>query len=115
MYIDILFFLIIDKISLLKRHFPYSLTSSVLLANLSWEFVMFWNRDITKLEALEAALSVLRQIPMKRIRHGELMKIIQSLSVYNFYKKFLSCYFRCMLPSLVCSFKKENGKYRETH
>ncbi|OXU28898.1 hypothetical protein TSAR_008176 [Trichomalopsis sarcophagae] len=61
---------VLDKISLLKRHFPYSLTSSVLLANLSWEFVMFWNRDITKLEALEAALSVLRQIPMKRIRHG---------------------------------------------
>ena len=61
----------LDKISLLKRHFPYSLTSSVLMANLSWEFVMYWNKDITQLDALEAALSVLRQIPKKQIRHGK--------------------------------------------
>ena len=59
-----------DKISLLKQHFPYSLTSSVLLANLSWEFIMFWCKDVTKLEALEAALGVLREIPNKQMLHG---------------------------------------------
>ncbi|XP_015586731.1 rab3 GTPase-activating protein non-catalytic subunit isoform X2 [Cephus cinctus] len=61
---------ILEKISLLKRHFPYSLTSSVLLANLCWEFVMAWNKDVTELEALDATLAVLRQIPMKHMRQG---------------------------------------------
>ncbi|XP_043278054.1 rab3 GTPase-activating protein non-catalytic subunit isoform X2 [Venturia canescens] len=61
---------ILERISMLKRHFPYSLTSSVLLANLCWEFVMAWSRDVTNLEALEAALAVLRQIPMKPMRQG---------------------------------------------
>ncbi|XP_031368306.1 rab3 GTPase-activating protein non-catalytic subunit isoform X3 [Apis dorsata] len=61
---------ILEKIKLLKRHFPYSLTSSVLLANICWEFAMSWNKDISQLKSLEAALSVLRQIPMKRMRHG---------------------------------------------
>lgn len=57
---------------LLKRHFPYSLTSSVLLANLCWEFAMSWNKDVTQLDLLAAALTVLRQIPMKNMKHGRL-------------------------------------------
>ncbi|XP_076178627.1 rab3 GTPase activating protein isoform X3 [Ptiloglossa arizonensis] len=61
---------ILERIALLKHHFPYSLTSSVLLANLCWEFVMSWNKDISQLNSLEAALYVLRQIPMKHMRHG---------------------------------------------
>ncbi|XP_014218423.1 rab3 GTPase-activating protein regulatory subunit isoform X2 [Copidosoma floridanum] len=61
---------VLEKVALLKRNFSYSLTSSVLLANLSWEFVMSWSKDIQRLDALEAALTVLRQIPSKRIRHG---------------------------------------------
>lgn len=32
---------------------------------------MSWNKDISQLKSLEAALSVLRQIPMKRMRHGK--------------------------------------------
>ncbi|XP_011867748.1 PREDICTED: rab3 GTPase-activating protein non-catalytic subunit isoform X2 [Vollenhovia emeryi] len=61
---------IIDDMTLLKRHFPYSLTSSVLLANLCWEFAMSWDKDVTQLDSLAAALAVLRQIPMKHTRHG---------------------------------------------
>lgn len=57
--------------ALLKRHFPYSLTSSVLLANLCWECAMTWNKDVTQLDSLAAALTVLRQIPMKNMRHGK--------------------------------------------
>lgn len=56
--------------AMLKRHFPYSLTSSVLLANLTWQYVMFWSKDVARLEVLEAALTVLRQIPMKSMRQG---------------------------------------------
>ncbi|CAK9800120.1 Rab3 GTPase-activating protein non-catalytic subunit [Anthophora plagiata] len=61
---------ILERVKLLKRHFPYSLSSSVLLANICWEFAMSWNKDISQLKSLEAALSVLRQIPMKHMRHG---------------------------------------------
>ena len=31
---------------------------------------MFWCKDVTKLEALEAALGILRQIPSKHMQHG---------------------------------------------
>ncbi|XP_043526557.1 rab3 GTPase-activating protein non-catalytic subunit isoform X1 [Frieseomelitta varia] len=61
---------ILERIKLLKNHFPYSLTTSVLLANICWEFAMSWNKDISQLKSLEAALSVLQLIPMKRMRHG---------------------------------------------
>lgn len=57
--------------ALLKRHFPYSLTNSVLLANLCWEFAMSWNKDVTQLDSLATALTVLRQIPMKNMKHGK--------------------------------------------
>lgn len=33
---------------------------------------MMWNKDVTQLDALEAALAVLRQIPMKHMRQGSL-------------------------------------------
>ncbi|XP_071637599.1 rab3 GTPase-activating protein non-catalytic subunit isoform X3 [Temnothorax longispinosus] len=61
---------VLDNMALLKRHFPYSLTSSVLLANLCWEFAMSWDKDVTQLDSLAAALTVLRQIPMKNMKHG---------------------------------------------
>lgn len=31
---------------------------------------MSWNKDVSQLESLAAALAVLRQIPMKHMRHG---------------------------------------------
>ncbi|KAG7206612.1 hypothetical protein KM043_000293 [Ampulex compressa] len=61
---------VLEKLALLERHFPYSLTSSVLHANLCWEYAMFWNKDVSQLKALDAALVVLRQIPQRHMRHG---------------------------------------------
>ncbi|XP_031839232.1 rab3 GTPase activating protein isoform X2 [Nomia melanderi] len=61
---------ILEHIMLLKRHFPYSLTSSVLLANVCWEFAMSWNKDISQIKSLESALFVLQQIPLKQMRNG---------------------------------------------
>lgn len=60
-----------EHIMLLKRHFPYSLTSSVLLANVCWEFAMSWNKDISQIKSLESALFVLQQIPSKQMRNGK--------------------------------------------
>ncbi|XP_076280641.1 rab3 GTPase activating protein [Lasioglossum baleicum] len=61
---------ILERVALLKHHFPYSLTSSVLLANVCWEFAMSWNKDISQMKSLKSALTVLQQIPMKQMRHG---------------------------------------------
>lgn len=61
---------VLEKLSLLKHHFPYSLTSSVLLANLCWEFAMAWNKNVSELQGLDAALTVLRHIPMKHMQYG---------------------------------------------
>ncbi|KZC10899.1 Rab3 GTPase-activating protein non-catalytic subunit [Dufourea novaeangliae] len=66
---------ILERITLLKRYFPYSLTSSVLLANVCWEYAMSWNKDVSQIKSLESALSVLRQIPMKHMRHGKLFSV----------------------------------------
>lgn len=32
---------------------------------------MSWDKDVTQLDSLAAALTVLRQIPMKNMRHGK--------------------------------------------
>lgn len=32
---------------------------------------MSWDKEITRLDSLAAALTVLRQIPMKNMRHGK--------------------------------------------
>ncbi|XP_076244895.1 rab3 GTPase activating protein isoform X2 [Calliopsis andreniformis] len=44
--------------------------TTCILANVCWEFAMSWNKDISQLKSLEAALYVLRQIPMKHMKHG---------------------------------------------
>jgi len=97
---------------LLKRHFPYSLTSSVLLANLCWEFAMSWNKDVTQLESLAAALIVLRQIPMKNLRHGKKRLRSFFFSQQNASKYIFTITFsfnRRLLFTVDASYKKKNG------
>lgn len=87
---------------LLKRYFPYSLTSSVLLANLCWEFAMSWNRDVSQLESLAAALSVLRQIPMKHMRHGKRRAITRALPTFVLKDKRSQTHFRIYSTGVCC-------------
>jgi len=44
---------------------------------------MSWDKDVTQLDSLAAALTVLRQIPMKNMRHG----------IYIFVSSFFSIFF----------------------
>ncbi|XP_067009858.2 rab3 GTPase-activating protein non-catalytic subunit isoform X1 [Anabrus simplex] len=60
----------LDLLAILKHHFPYSLSCSVLLGNLCWEFMFNWHQTPDKLEALEAAVSCLRAIPSPHMKHG---------------------------------------------
>ncbi|PSN52085.1 Rab3 GTPase-activating protein non-catalytic subunit [Blattella germanica] len=61
---------ILANLSTLKRHFPYSLSSSILLANLCWEFIMTWHRNVDELEALRAAVKCLKTIPSPHLKEG---------------------------------------------
>lgn len=57
-------------ISRLRTQFPYSLESSNLLANLSWEYALAWQKDIQNLENLEAVMKCLDLIPNQKIKQG---------------------------------------------
>ncbi|KAK7862418.1 hypothetical protein R5R35_008896 [Gryllus longicercus] len=60
----------LDLLALLKHHFPYSLSSSVLLANLCWEYMFAWHQSPDKLEALEAGIACLQVVPSPQMKHG---------------------------------------------
>ncbi|KAJ4428920.1 hypothetical protein ANN_25916 [Periplaneta americana] len=61
---------ILSNLSTLKRHFPYSLSSSILLANLCWEFMLTWHRNVDELNALRAAIKCLQVIPSPHLKEG---------------------------------------------
>nr|CAD7257648.1 unnamed protein product [Timema shepardi] len=61
---------VLEHLALLKRYFPYSLTSSVLLANLCWEYLLAWQHGVDALEALDAAILCLRNIPSPHMMKG---------------------------------------------
>ncbi|XP_039285376.1 rab3 GTPase-activating protein non-catalytic subunit [Nilaparvata lugens] len=62
--------LIIDELTRLRECFPYSLSSDSLLANVCWEYVLAWNRDVDSLTTLLAAINCLKVIPNPHIQQG---------------------------------------------
>lgn len=75
LYYDILllivfFFIYIDRIMLLRQYFPYSASSSVLVANLCWEYVLAWKKSVYDIKALDAALACIRAIPSSHLKQG---------------------------------------------
>jgi len=79
---------------------------------------MSWDKDVTQLDSLAAALTVLRQIPMKNMRHGKRAFILlfqQNTLEYEYLCQFMYAYtFLCLfdrrLLSVVdASYKKKNG------
>lgn len=59
-----------NNLTLIKTQFPYSLSSSVLLLNMSWEYVLAWHKEITELPKLEAAMSCLNSILDTHVKKG---------------------------------------------
>ncbi|XP_077284837.1 rab3 GTPase activating protein [Arctopsyche grandis] len=61
---------IFDKLSLLRKQFPFSLTSSNLVTNMCWEYTLFWSKNIDELKYLDAALSCIKCIDNLTLRSG---------------------------------------------
>lgn len=61
----------------LRKHFPFSLTSGVLLAHLTWEFMSAWNENVQELELFAVALECLETFDEAdySIHHGIACKI----------------------------------------
>lgn len=63
---------ILDHLSLLREHFPFSLQSGVLYTQLTWEYLSHWNKDLTNLDYLLAGLESLKSIKQDNwaLKHG---------------------------------------------
>lgn len=61
---------ILDLLEKLIATFPYSLNSNSLLANMTWEYVLTWKKEINDLRPLEAAIKTLKLIRCPHVKHG---------------------------------------------
>ncbi|XP_018563175.1 rab3 GTPase-activating protein regulatory subunit [Anoplophora glabripennis] len=61
---------ICDQLNLLRKHFPYSLEASTILANMAWEYALAWRKDIQDLSILEAATTCMGFIENLQIKQG---------------------------------------------
>lgn len=61
---------ILDKIHMLRLHFPYSLCGSVLVSNITWEYLLEWHKAPEYIDILNAAITCLQIVPNIHIRQG---------------------------------------------
>ncbi|XP_021929910.1 rab3 GTPase-activating protein regulatory subunit-like [Zootermopsis nevadensis] len=64
---------ILANLAILKCHFSYSLSSSILLANLCWEFMLAWHHNVDELNALHAAVKCLQAVPSPHLKAGKML------------------------------------------
>lgn len=77
---------ILNNISLLKKHFPYSMCGSVLVANISWELLLEWHKSTDHISILNAAVLCLQTVPNIHVRQGtELIRIYTCVLSLLFY------------------------------
>lgn len=55
-----------------QHRFPHTLSSDVLMANCSWEFMVIWNRDPEVIYPLDQAMAYLKCIQNAVLQHGEI-------------------------------------------
>ncbi|GAB0089826.1 Rab3 GTPase-activating protein regulatory subunit [Sergentomyia squamirostris] len=63
---------LLSHLTTLRKHFPFSLHSSVLLGQMAWEYMCFWSKNLPALSYLLAGLECLRCMKKKdwAIKHG---------------------------------------------
>lgn len=49
----------VSYVELLRKHFPFSLRSGVLLCQLAWEYASAWNKNVEKMELLATSIEYL--------------------------------------------------------
>ncbi|XP_055540151.1 rab3 GTPase-activating protein non-catalytic subunit isoform X2 [Wyeomyia smithii] len=63
---------ILYNLSILRRHFPFSLDSGTLLCHLAWEYICDWSKNMANMNSLQAGLACLNAIPRLQysMKHG---------------------------------------------
>ncbi|XP_053690684.1 rab3 GTPase-activating protein non-catalytic subunit isoform X2 [Sabethes cyaneus] len=63
---------ILYNLSILRRHFPFSLDSGTLLCHLAWEYICDWSKNMSNMASLHAGLACLNAIPRLQysMKHG---------------------------------------------
>uniref|UniRef100_A0A182Q7S3 Rab3-GAP regulatory subunit N-terminal domain-containing protein n=1 Tax=Anopheles farauti TaxID=69004 RepID=A0A182Q7S3_9DIPT len=63
---------VLYNLNILRLHFPFSLDSGQLLAQLAWEYIGAWSRNMANVACLQAGLASLKAIPRLQysIKHG---------------------------------------------
>ncbi|XP_037958048.1 rab3 GTPase-activating protein regulatory subunit [Teleopsis dalmanni] len=66
------FDVVLDKLKLLRRHFPFSLESGVLLSLMSFQYMVHWSKNLQSIEYFRAALTCLAQFKTEdfALKHG---------------------------------------------
>ncbi|XP_055855736.1 rab3 GTPase-activating protein non-catalytic subunit [Episyrphus balteatus] len=60
------------RLQVLRRHFPFSLESGVILSLMSWEYMVHWSKDLQSLDHMRASLICLGTFkePDYALKHG---------------------------------------------
>lgn len=61
---------ILNSLQIMRGNFPFSLQSSKVLANMGWEYLSYWSKNLAQLEYLEAGINCLELIREKAIRQA---------------------------------------------
>lgn len=61
---------ILNSLQIMRGNFPFSLQSSKVLANMGWEYLSHWSKNLALLEYLEAGINCLDLIREKAIRQA---------------------------------------------
>ncbi|XP_002069254.2 rab3 GTPase-activating protein regulatory subunit [Drosophila willistoni] len=63
---------VLERLSLLRAHFPFSLESGPLLSLMSWQYMVHWSKNLSSLDYMRAALQCFKEfrIPDFALKHG---------------------------------------------
>lgn len=75
---------VLERLALLRAHFPFSLESGVLLTLMTWQHMVHWSKHLSSLDHMRAALLCLEQFrtPDWALKHGICCMIWQATLKY---------------------------------
>ncbi|KAF5291197.1 hypothetical protein FQA39_LY14439 [Lamprigera yunnana] len=62
--------LVFEHLNIIRKQFPYSLDSGVLLANMCWEYALAWQKNLHEFSYLKSSIKCLEHIPQPHLKQG---------------------------------------------
>jgi hypothetical protein len=62
--------MVLQRLKTLQEHYPHTLSSSPLIANLAWEYVLAWTKDLDNVELLGTSLKCVNTISNLHLKQG---------------------------------------------